>query len=251
MRNQPFFILVAHCLAFVPIARPVKALGSDVTVPFVGCRSDGQIGPLNAPKGRPRVVHLTAEVAQRLAYYKAEQGQGVLAPRGWHCFATYGSSGSSLFVSPSPLDSALLLSPEWRGFTSPIIQLTYEYGGTSGRFGVARVIARVFPKHRAFVKKVIAEGIVPATEFPAGPFPKDKLVYRSSESVEYQTPAQTEGLGTHSRLLPGNLSISGIAVLVGQEPNLLFLASRLPSNMADLATIIVQQVEDDAPRETP
>ncbi|HEY0162991.1 MAG TPA: hypothetical protein VGB69_09960 [Edaphobacter sp.] len=194
---------------------------------------------------------MTAETAQRLAYYKAEHGPGVLAPRGWYCFGTYGSSGSSLFVSPSPLDSALLLSSKGKGFTSPVIQLTSEYGDTSGRFGVARVIARVFPKYRAFVKKVIAEGIVSSTEFPAGPYPKDRLVYRSSEIVEYQTPAQMEGLGTHSRLLPSTLPISGVAVLVGQEPDLLFLTSRLPSNMADLTAIILRQVEEDALGEMP
>ncbi len=37
-----------------------------------------------------------ARVAARLAYYKAKNGFGILGPRGWHCFSTYGSNGSTL-----------------------------------------------------------------------------------------------------------------------------------------------------------
>jgi hypothetical protein len=78
--------------------QPVK--GSDVQVPFVGCEADGQVGAVAAPKKAEKVVKIDAGMAQRLAYYKAEYSPGVLAPRGWYCFGTYGSNGSSLFVSP-------------------------------------------------------------------------------------------------------------------------------------------------------
>jgi hypothetical protein len=65
-------------------------------LPFVGCKSDGQSGPLRAPKGKSKVLPIGKETAQRLAYYKAEQGFSVLAPRGWYCFETYGSGGAAL-----------------------------------------------------------------------------------------------------------------------------------------------------------
>jgi hypothetical protein len=75
-------------------------------VPFVGCKSDGQVGPVKAPSGRSKMMAIPAEAAQRLAYYKAEEGVGVLAPRGGHCFETYGSNGATLYVSPDPINAA-------------------------------------------------------------------------------------------------------------------------------------------------
>ncbi|HVN17333.1 MAG TPA: hypothetical protein VMU05_01125 [Dongiaceae bacterium] len=94
---------------------------------------------------------ISAGAAERLAYYKAEYGVGVLAPRGWHCFGTYGSNGATLYVSPDPINAADLLSTSWKGFAGPAIQISVAEGGTSGRFEVAKTIARVFPKHKAFV----------------------------------------------------------------------------------------------------
>lgn len=188
---------------------------------------------------------MPSEAAQQLAYYKAEEGLGVLAPRGWHCFGTYGSSGSSLYVSPQPINAAIVFS-NWKGFSGTVVQLTDEYGGTSGRFSVARTIARVFPSHIAFVHDVIANGFAQANDFPSGPYPKDDLVYKSKEIVEYQTPAQTDGLGTQSMLQKNVDPIRGVAILVGSDPDLVFLAARLPPDMTDLASVIIRQVEDDA-----
>jgi hypothetical protein len=241
-------VLAATHFAFSQPQAPSKEPpGTTATVPFVGCPADGQVGPLDPPKGTTQLVHIPNEAAQQLAFYKAEQGFGVLAPRGWHCFETYGSSGSSLFVSPQPIDAKMLFLDNWKGFTGPVIQLSAEDGGTSGRFGVARMIARVFPAHRSFVRKVIAEGIEPARNFPSGPYPNDKLVYRSKGLVEYQTPPQTGGLGTQSRLLKNTDPIRGVAMLVGLvkegEPSLLFLAVRFPSEIAGLSSAIIQQAE--------
>ena len=67
-------------------------------VPFVGCASDGQAGPQAAPAGPSKAVAVPAATAQRLAWYKAQYGPGVLAPRGWHCFSTYGSNAPHLFA---------------------------------------------------------------------------------------------------------------------------------------------------------
>src|ERR1700761_8891964 len=187
-------VIVGAMLMWAPLAAQTE--NSAVRVPFVGCKSDGQTGPVRAPSGESKVVPITAEMAGRLAYYKAEEGSGVLAPRGWYCFGTYGSNGEVLYVSPNPIGAADVLSTtKWKGFTGPAIEASFRYGDTSGRFDVARMIARVFPDYRKFLQKVIDEGIEPASSFPSGPYPKDKLTYRSRELVEDQTPPEAEGLG--------------------------------------------------------
>jgi len=214
-----------------------------IRVPFLGCESDGQVGPLKAPHGQNKVVSISVQTAQRLAFYQAEEGFGVLAPRGWYCFGTYGSNGSSLYISPEPIKSADLFSTEWDGFTGSVIQISNDVGDTSGRFEVASIIAEVFPAHMDFVRNVIAEGNEPASSYPTNSYPKDKLTYLSKEIVEYQTPASTEGLGTRSRLKANSKPINGVAMLFGEEHSLLHLSMRLPPESDDLTRIIIQQVE--------
>jgi hypothetical protein len=240
------FAVGTQCTVFAQPSLSKSTSNTTATVPFIGCQSDGQVGPLEAPKGASKVVQISAQAAQQLAYYKAEQGYGVLAPRGWYCFGTYGSSGSSLYISPQPINATIVFSDNWKGFSGPVIQVSAEDGDTSGRFGVARTIARVFPSHKAYVRKVIAEGIEPASDFPSGPYPKDQLIYKNKEIVEYQTPAQTDGLGTMSRLQKNTDPIRGVAILAGPEPDLVFLAARLPSGMNDLTSVIIQQTERGA-----
>jgi len=213
-------------------------------VPFVGCKSDGQVGPLDAPARRAPATNLPATAARRLAYYKAENGLGVLAPRGWHCFSTYGSNGSNLFVTSEPIDPTILFSSGWKGFAGPAIQISVADGGTSGRFQVARVIARVFPSHRQFVRSVIAEGIEPASSFPAGPYPHDKLTYRDKNIVEFETPANADGLGTDSRIQPNSSPIRGVAILLSDaDTSLIQLSARLPTQDLDLEFAIIHQAE--------
>jgi hypothetical protein len=61
--------------------------------------------------------------------------------------------------------------------------------------------------------------------------------------VEYRTPARTKGLGTDSRLLEDVDPIRGVAILVGPDPDLAFLAVRLPGAMSHLVPTIVEQLE--------
>jgi len=150
----------------------INSKSAGLTVPFVGCESDGQVGPIKAPSGQSKTVAVSPGAVQRLAYYKAEEGvAGVLAPRGWHCFGTYGSNGGTLYVSPDPISADDLLSTSWKGFAGSVIQISYEVGDRSGRFAVAKTIARVFPSHKNFVEGVVAEGIQPASSFPYGSDP--------------------------------------------------------------------------------
>jgi hypothetical protein len=235
----------------VRIAAPAQGSSSEATevsrVPYVGCKSDGQQGPVSAPIGVSKVVHIDAKVAQGLAYYESQKDFGVLAPRGWHCFGTYGSNGSSLYVSPEPIDPI-----KTNGFAGPLIQLSFSDGDTSGRYDVAKVIARVFPAHRKFVTNLVKddteEGVESET-FAYGAYPTDRLIYNGDAIVEYQTPAQTDGLGTDSRLLKDENPISGVAILTGENPDLLHLSLRLPPSQVDLTASIIHQLESDTARQ--
>jgi hypothetical protein len=214
-------------------------------VPFVGCPSDGQDGPLPAPTAAVN-VQVDPSVAPKLAYYKTENGPGILAPRGWHCFGTYGSAGTHLFVAPQPIPAQSLFSSNWHRFTGPAIQADNISGGTSGRFEVARVIARVFPTYQEFVRQVIAEGIEPASHFPSGPYPKDQLTYKTDWMVEYRTPPHTEGLGTNSSLQKNDDWIDGVVILQGPETYLLKLAMRLSADLYALESPIRAQFEKES-----
>ena len=214
---------------------------STAIVPFVGCPSDGQLGPQPAPHGRARLVHVSAESAKHLAYFRGPDGIGVLGPRGWHCFENYGSNGRSLYVSPSPIGSQQLVGDTWKGFSGPAIQLSYSQGDTSGRFEVAKIAARVFPAFSSYVSDVESQGITP--QFARGPFPRDIVAYRNKRLLEFTTPPHSEGLGTQSRLSANDSAIQGFAMLVGEEPSLIHLSLRLPPELASLAPVIIREAE--------
>jgi len=236
------FSALGFCFARAATPAPTAS----VQVPFVGCASDGQVGPQAAPTGKSKAVAISPAAALRLAYYKAQYGPGVLAPRGWHCFSTYGSNGANLFVSPDAIDSKALFSPDWKGFAGQVIEVSIAEGGTSGRFEVAKVIARVFPAYKQFAQNVIAEGIEPASDFPFGPYAKDMVTYRGTNTVEFETPANTKGLGTDSRLLPNASPIDGVAIITGTDTDLVQLSARVSAKDRDLIPLIVKQVESEA-----
>ncbi len=75
-RSGAWVILLAGSLCFPLAAQTESGL---VRVPFVGCKSDGQMGPRNAPEGTVALVAASKEAASRLAYYQAEGDFGVLA----------------------------------------------------------------------------------------------------------------------------------------------------------------------------
>lgn len=225
-------------------ARPQQASAS---IPFIGCRSDGQTGPMQAPKGTSRSLPVNNEAAQKLAFYKSALGVGVLAPRGWYCFGTYGSGGDTLIVSPRPIDTANIFSTGPGDLAGPAIQVSYRFGGTSGRFEVAEIIARVFPAYKAFATKVMKE-LQPGDSLAFGPYAADSMTYKSKSMVEYRTPAQTDGLGTRFWLPKNGSPIDGAAILIGQTPDLLLLSVRLPPDLARLTTAIVRKLERDSTR---
>ena len=226
---------------------------SIVRVPFVGCRSDGQIGPRPAPKGVNVVVRLEPLESKMLAYYKSETPGGVPAPRGWHGFGGYGTGGSSLTVAPHALKTFADLSAGEKG---PAIMVDEISGEMSGRFSVAQVIARIFPTQIKFTESVIKEGLRPESDFPFGPYPKDKLTYRSDRVVEFRTPPHSEGLGTQFWFTQNDEPVNGVAIIMLGEspddpPSLKLLFVRLKPENEFLASAIIQQFErNDAAPET-
>jgi hypothetical protein len=238
-------LAAAVCSASSQSRHPSVHQASTASVPFVGCKSDGQLGPGEAPMGTSKALAIPLEAAKQLAFYQGYNGLGVLAPRGWHCFSTYGSSGINLYVSIEPIDASELFSTKWKGFAEPAIELALSYGDTSGRFEVAEIIARVFPSHRSFVEGVIAEGLEPKDSFPFGVYPTDKLNYLNHDVVEYETPPHSDGLGTQSFILKSADPIGGVAIRTGPDTNLLHLSVRLPPSLKSLEPLITHKVELD------
>jgi len=235
----------AALMSAAVLLSPYAALAAQ-TVPFVGCPSDGQQGPVAAPKGQPKTVDIEPAAARALAWYQARYTEGALAPRGWKCFSLYGSSGAGLAIAPSGKFDDVSLPP----IAGAAVILTDHFGGTSGRFDVAKVAARVFADaEKAFVASVIAEGIEPKENFPAGPYPSDKLTAKTPTLVEFATPAGKDGLGTVDRLAKGPLPVIGLAKLVGpaEAPDLYLLEIRLPAAKADLAAAILGAAEQTLP----
>jgi len=193
-------------------------------VPFVGCGSDGQVGPV-APPARGEVDHIPAQAAPGLAYY-ATHSLGTLAPEGWHCSALSGSGGEYLLVTRDPLRD--LLGRSGSMTKGPAVAIGLTYGFTSGRFQVARTIARLFPRHRDFVREVQAMEI-DTDPMPNRPYPGNLVVRLSDEAIAFTTPANKKGLGTAHFLLPARDPISGLVILLPEEEmSMLELSVRLP-----------------------
>jgi len=246
---------VCSLASFLGLAVASMLASAQTSVPNVRCPGDGQTGPYVAAKGSPKPVNLPPEIANKLAWYeyKGDAGQfGTLGPRGWNCFVTIGSDGETLYVAPEALDSAKILEhKDWKGFTGPVIQLSGWDGGTSGRFEVARTVARVFPAYRNYARKIIAEGFGAASDYPFGPFPSDHLTYKGKKLVEFTTPSHHKGLGTMSWLLPSDQPITGFALLADTpdlDTGLLQLSVRLPLSLSFLSATLIQQAEPDGSR---
>jgi len=226
---------------------PKAAKPPQTTVPLIGCPSDGQLGPQEAPKGGPRSVQISPVIARQLAYYSASaDGLGVLAPRGWYCLNLSGSGGGVFYLSTNPIYTSLPSPTLNKGFSGPVIELTFNYGESSSRFIVAGVMARVFPPYWDYVRNLVAEWH--EEPLPFGPYPADKVTYRGDRVVEFRTAGGADGLGTQLRVKKNSSPMDGVAILEDSGttvPNLWLLSMRLPTSLATLAPAIVRQFERD------
>jgi hypothetical protein len=237
--------LVSRPILAVSALLALSGIGSAAAKPLVrtvGCASDGQMGPVVAPEVITGVPTVSGKAAGRLAYY-AMGDLGVLAPLGWHCFGLYGSNGAQLIVTPERHDAHDLLEGT-EGLTGPAVQIVALSGETSGRFEVAKAVSRLFPAYRTFVDRVVSEGIEPRSDFPAAPYPADRLEHKSDREAEFLTPANADGIGTQSRLVKSDTPIVGFVQLSpdrGMDLTEIFV--RMPPELVGLATPIVVAAE--------
>lgn len=194
-------------LAVVIAAVGMTAVHADdeVKVPFVGCPSDGQLGPQPPSNGTPQTIHISFKLPGPIAYY-----DGVFAPVGWHCLVLYGSAGVTTIVSAKPIPKGIPTG----SFDAPVIELSMYNGETSGRFDVARLAWMLFPDlTRDYVKGVEDEGIVPTSDIEVPKYPTDHLTYLNKKLVAFETPTNTRGLGTDGRVKVGQAPITGLVAL--------------------------------------
>lgn len=224
------------------LASNVLAETTTARIEFVGCASDGQVGPVDAPEGDARIVTFKDDIqAQDISYYKARGGSGVYAPSGWKCRAWYGSSGTTLIVTPDLIQPPYFPVPKFHGSA---IEMTEVFGGTSGRFSVAILASRIFSVAAAnLIEKVKAEEMVPNSKFESGPHKYDALRYLNNLTVEFTTPAEKEGLGTEGFLSPSKNAIRGVVVLDQSDPewpNVSIVSVRLPTELIRLEAEILR-----------
>ncbi len=203
------------------------------------------MGPVEPPTGDAKVVDADAGIARELAYYQASESFGILAPKGWHCFYRYGSSGRTLVVAPTENVKTASATP----LDGAAVVLRLDYGGTSGRFAVAMAAARLFPQEeRDYIQRVIDEKMVPKEEFHFGPYPDDVMTYKTAYMVEIETPADRDGFGTSEWLKKSSDPVYTVATLLdpGEEPNLLTLKVRLPPELRYLKPAIIANFESAA-----
>lgn len=229
----------AGAIADSPSAHPIGSGLSQVR--FVGCAADGQVGPIAAPVDTGKAPRVLVSEAKNLAYYATDE-IGVLAPRGWHCIGLVGSNGLFLVVTPDSHTADEFLASRTK-LLGPAIQLTVLDGQTSGRFDVAEVAARLFPNQRAFVERVLAEGVVSRSDWTFGPYPHDLVQRKGRQTVLFTTPAYQEGTGTRSWLGIAGDPIVGLGIMPDNEDHgLVLLDVRLHQSSAREIGMIIGNV---------
>jgi hypothetical protein len=213
--------------------------GMPVTVPFVGCETAGPSGSASAPGGTTMDVAINPGLADQLAFYQAEEGQGVLAPRGWQCVAIY-DSGTSLLVVMPHIDRERAAAGKLQ-ITGPAVVIESAEGVSAGpgKIVVAQLSARLFPVRQDWARNTLQNAGLPV---PDGPYPHDVLSYENDVVVQFRTPANQEGFGAEL-FGRGTDPIDGLAMLMGQDSMLVQV--RLPDAMRRLTSSILKQVEQE------
>jgi hypothetical protein len=232
-------IVMLVCSLAPLVAQDNAPVPGGARVPFVGCGSLGQIDATEAPVGSDVSLPISPVLARQLAFYQTAQGMNTLGPRGWRCLGLYGSGSSSLLISPDPIEPH-------EGLSGSAIERIRSFRQTSGVYEIGGVVARVFPAYRSLYAGLFNDY---PNLFLFGPYPSDRLRYRSKSVVEYRTPAQKLGLGTRHQVQMNGNPIDGVAALVGEVQDLVLLAVRLPSDQAKLTVEIIRQVERDITKE--
>jgi hypothetical protein len=220
-------------------------------IAVVGCASQGDTDnePSMPPENTEKIIEIDKKLSHRVSFYTAYGAPLVLGPQGWNCLEIFGANGNTLYIAPDLFHKEDLFAKDG-GFRGPAIEVSEVDGDTPGRFEVARVIARVFPAHKAFAQKVINEGVVPADTFHFGPYPTDQVTAKGDDLVEFETPPQSLGLGTMSKLHKNPFPIDGTIKLGGLLNDKMFRAIvRLEDKDKDLIPVIIKRFEKDNPED--
>lgn len=223
------------CLGMASAAEP-----DTQAVPFVGCPEDGQMAPAKSQSGLLLPVALDPHIAGQITYYSAAHAPGVFAPKGWHCLAWNGSSGSILLVTPQRVGPPYYPLPV---ITGPAVMIQLSEGAASGRFHVAITASRLFSVVGSeLIARVKQERLISDSSFDTKPYPDDQLRYLSDRFVQYTTPANRTGLGTEGMFEMSNLPVTGLTILnVETEANSLTeVRVRVPAGLNSVAEAIAQ-----------
>jgi hypothetical protein len=179
-------------------------------------------------------------LTRQLAYFQAENSPGVYAPRNWSCRAWFGSSGSTLLVTPRRIEPPYFPLPSIPG---PAITIQTWDSASPGRFHIALVAAQLFPLlGDEIITRVRQEHLISEASFDRESRPDDQISYPTDRLVQYSTPAQRTGLGTDGLLQMSTLPIRGLAALNPQsEVNALTeVRVRLPADQQAVQEAIMQ-----------
>jgi len=250
IRALPLLVVSTLCIV------PQIGIAATELIPFVGCRIySGFEGEISAPKSHKLSYPVGSREARSLSFYgiraaDAEKDNvpqiGLLAPRGWHCFYSYGTGGSKLTVAEEDMVAHFdrPISYLSNRTNAPAITITSWSGETSGRVNVARYLSRFFPSlDPAFVQGVIERGISAheREDFDRGPFKDDTLHYRNDHIVEFITPPNKKGLGTEG-MAPSSEKIFGVAGLT-KGNDFVIISVRIPKDLFFLKRAILSSAE--------
>ena len=203
----------------------------------ISCDSDGQMGFVSGPK-LAGIEPAVSSWAFRYLSYFTTGSISVLAPKGWRCVGSYGSNGEGLVVTEKPQPINVLN----RSSVDIGVQISHSNAETSGRFKVARVIARLFPNAKNFALSVINEDGGDPKDYPFGYFKDDVVEQKNEYVVDYTTPANIDGAGNKFSLVAkGGFPIHGTAMLVSD--GLVFLTVKLPLELQSLIGPIIERTQ--------
>jgi len=209
MKISIFIATLVSALCALPFtAPPAKAA---TTIPFIGCEDDGLAG--TAPTGQPISTDLPDKIASKLAVY-AGAYLAVLAPRGWSCQTSHGTTGVSLWVYPagaSPKTIGPIVSESgWMGDNEQGNSIITSFGG------------RYFPKivTDQDVKDFMSGTSMSGNEnqFLNRRYPSDKVNYLTPKVIEFITPADKFGLATQTLGAISSVDEYGLAGIL-DDPN--------------------------------
>jgi hypothetical protein len=237
-RSAPSHVVaVAQPPAPAPAPTPPAASGKFA---FVGCADNGQQGP-RTPPAAPRVLpEYPPETGARLAYYASDKLAAV-APRGWHCIAGSNSAEDALLVTPEVQAGQDIFGAP-KKISGPAVFASRSYSATDGRLEVAKIAAQAFPIAKKFVKTVTDKSPEIRGGIHFGSAPGDTISRPSDTDVEFESAANSDGLGTAGRLEKNGQPIVGAAMLSG-DMDLFKIDIRLPSQDKDLVPIVMQAFE--------